>query len=230
VRVDESDGALRIMVRDTGIGIAREFLPHVFDRFRQGDGSSTRAYGGLGLGLAIVRDLVALHGGQVAAASDGPGHGATVTVTLPITRPAHGGHAGRGAERAFLDGDLRGLRILIVEDDHDAREFLSELLRRRGVYVTETISAGDALAALRGGQYDIVISDIGLQGRDGYALIEDLRAGGSDVPAIAITAYARPQDRQRALAAGFRRHIAKPFRPTEVLRAVAEVSQGREEP
>ena len=228
VRVEETDGALRIVVRDTGIGIDREFLPHAFDRFRQADGSTTRAYGGLGLGLSIVRDLVALHGGQVTADSPGEGQGTTVRVRLPIERPAPGERV-RGAAAASLAGDLRGLRILIVEDDPDAREFLAELLRRRGVSVTETISAGDALAALRGGQYDLVISDIGLPGRDGYALIEDLRAGGNEVPAIAITAYARPEDRERALAAGFQRHIAKPFKPTEVLRAVAEVSQERDE-
>jgi signal transduction histidine kinase len=227
VRLDETDGALRIVVRDTGIGIAREFLPHVFDRFRQADGSSTRAYGGLGLGLSIVRDLVSLHGGEVTAESGGPGRGTTMTVRLPITRPGPDASVARTITPA-LDGDLHGLRILIVEDDPDAREFLAELLRRRGVHVTETISVGDALAALRGGQYDIVISDIGLPGRDGYALIQDLRAGGSHVPVIAITAYARPQDRERALAAGFRRHIAKPFRPTEVLRAVVEVSQKRD--
>jgi CheY-like chemotaxis protein len=226
VSLEEAGGRLHVTVRDSGVGIDPAFLPHAFDRFRQADGTTTRQYGGLGLGLAIVRDLVKLHGGEVAAESAGVGRGTTVHVWLPITRPTASAPA-PSPESTSMEGHLRGLRALVVEDEPDAREFLSALLERHGMQVRAVASVPEALAALAGESFDVVLSDIGLPGRDGYALVESLRADGSRMPAIAITAFARTQDRDRAAAAGFDRHIAKPFRPHEVIRAVAEVALGR---
>ena len=213
-----------VRVSDDGIGIAPEFLPFVFDRFRQADGSAGRQHGGLGLGLAIVRHLVELQGGIVYADSPGPGRGATFVVELPrvdasaqraadITTPSP-------AERA----SLAGCRLLVVDDQEDARLLMRMLLARAGAEVTTAESTADALAKLAEGEFDALLTDIGMPGPDGYALIAELRrreaTTGRRLPAAAVTAYAGGQDRDRATAAGFDLHIAKPIEPRAIIAAV----------
>ncbi|HLL71188.1 MAG TPA: ATP-binding protein [Pyrinomonadaceae bacterium] len=222
----------QIAVRDTGQGIKTEFLPFVFDRFRQADQSTTRTHGGLGLGLAIVRHLVELHGGTVAAESEGIGAGATFKVMLPLIEyakrtDAAAAHvegqvegAGEDDERRTVLGDLR---ILIVEDEPDTRLLLKKSLERFGAKVEACELADEALAALEASSFDVILSDIAMPGADGYALMEKVRAGGRATPAIAFTAYAREEDKERALAAGFQLHLAKPIAPKELAEAVASV-------
>ena len=208
---------LRLTITDSGAGIDPAFLPHVFDRFRQADGSSTRHHGGLGLGLAIVRHLIEQHGGTACARSEGVGKGASFTVELPrlieesivpltpVLRP-------REARRND-DRPLQGCRILVVEDDEDARQLLSTVLSGAGATVRETASVDEALGALTEEAADVIFTDIGLPGKDGYALLRELRAGesaGSQAPMAAVTAYAREEDRDSVRAAGFASHISKP--------------------
>ncbi len=230
---------VEIAVSDTGEGIAPEFLPHVFDRFRQGDSTSTRTYGGLGLGLAIVRHLVELHGGQVHAASPGRGQGSTFTVQLPISVfPAVAAQEQR--PRPATDArpptastpNLKGLRILVVDDEPDTLEALRLLLEQRGAKVHTAISAARALEDLEAWRPEVLVSDIGMPREDGYDLIRNVRALGPDrggrVPAVALTAYAREEDRAQILAAGFQVHIRKPAEPTELLAAIARLVGGYE--
>ena len=203
-----------ITVSDTGIGIEPSFLPNVFETFRQADASSTRAHGGLGLGLSIVRHLVELHGGTVRAASDGRGAGATFTVALPVRSPARATVVGAPAPAA--NGLLRGYRVLAVDDDPDTRELLYSTLLAAGADTAAAASAEEALSACVATEPDAIVSDIAMPGRDGYALIGDIQARlGTRMPrvAIALSAYAAPQDRQRSLEAGFQQHIAKPVDP-----------------
>ncbi|HJZ71868.1 MAG TPA: ATP-binding protein [Vicinamibacterales bacterium] len=211
-----------LSVSDTGIGIAPELLPHVFERFRQGDTGTMRAHGGLGLGLAIVRHLVELHGGTVRAQSDGEGHGSSFTVVLPaaphraIDRPA-----GRDAP---LDVDLRGTCILVVDDDPDAREVVRAMLEGAGASVATTASARDTRALVDRLRPDVLIADIGMPDEDGYSLMKWLRAqerGERHLPAIALTAHARAEDVERALESGFEIHVAKPIDATELLATVS---------
>ena len=207
-----------ITVSDTGRGISPEFLPHVFERFRQADSSSTRLYGGLGLGLAIVRHLVELHGGSVQAASQGEGRGACFTISLPLaTGPAIVSYA--LPDQALPR--LEDVRILLVEDDLDTLDLLGEILERQGARVVSAPSVARALSELEGGIPDLVISDIAMPEQDGVALLQAIRARGCDVPAFALSALARDEDRDRALAAGFQRYLIKPVDPCELLRAVA---------
>jgi PAS domain S-box-containing protein len=220
-----------ITVTDTGIGIAAEFLPHVFDRFRQADASTTRRYGGLGLGLSIVRQLVELHGGSVSALSDGPGRGASFTVELPA-RPDS-----RKAARAesvdedaieSLDGlTLDGLRVLIVDDEADAREYARAILSGEGAVVATAAGVDEALAMLPGLHPCVIVSDIGMPDRDGYDLIRAIRRlppdQGGQTPAAALTAFARVEDRRRALDAGYQLHTAKPVEPLELVALVASL-------
>ncbi|MDQ1613876.1 MAG: hypothetical protein QOG00_3807 [Pyrinomonadaceae bacterium] len=236
VRLERAGAQARISVTDTGEGIREEFLPYVFDRFRQADQTTTRTHGGLGLGLAIVRHLAELHGGTVAATSAGEGHGATFEVRLPLLEYAKRGealpgeteqtHVGELAERQTV---LGGLRILIVEDEPDTRVLLGKALERFGATVQACELAEEALAALDAGSFDCILSDIAMPGEDGYTFIEKLRARGHSgggqgtIPAIAFTAYAREEDKQRALAAGFQMHLAKPIAPKELAEAVATV-------
>ncbi|MBN4002353.1 PAS domain-containing protein [Nostoc sp. LPT] len=216
-----------IQVKDTGQGISPEFLPHVFEYFRQADSSTTRTFGGLGLGLAIVRHLVELHGGTVRADSPGIGQGAVFTVRLPVMKESEGAGEAGGAGEIFNLSVLRGLRILIVDDDVDTREFLHFLLQQNGALITAAASVNEALKILTQAVPNLLISDLGMPEMDGYSLIRMLRAmpkeEGGEIPAIALTAYAGESDRDRVLAAGFQKHIAKPVQPTELLTSIADL-------
>jgi signal transduction histidine kinase/ActR/RegA family two-component response regulator len=235
VRLERADGQAQVIVQDNGEGIRPDFLPHVFEPFRQADSSMTRAHGGLGLGLAIVRHLVELHGGTISAASPGAGQGATFTVRLPIA-PARFGPPRHESPSRAADGSaevpLAGLRVLAVDDEPDARDLLSLVLAQGGAEVRAAGSAEEALATLEGWRPDVVVSDIAMPGEDGYGLIRRLRARapeeGGRIPAVALTAYARAEDRARALAAGFQVHAPKPIDPEElvtVVRALAAWSR-----
>jgi hypothetical protein len=220
----------QIQVSDTGKGISPEFLPFVFDYFRQADSSTTRAHGGLGLGLAIVRHLVELHGGTVSASSPGVGQGATFTVNLPLQlnpklKDSEQNLPSIGTAQAFSDGlVLQGKQVLIVDDEVDTRDYYVAVLEECGASVTAVASAREALKAIAQQRPDILISDIGMPFEDGYALIRQVRAleseQGEHLPAVALTAYAREADRQQAIAAGFERHLAKPVEPNELVAVV----------
>ncbi|MDQ3685751.1 MAG: hybrid sensor histidine kinase/response regulator, partial [Acidobacteriota bacterium] len=238
VRLERVESHVEITVSDTGKGIAPEFLPHVFDRFRQADATSTRAHGGLGLGLAIVRQLVELHGGAVRVESAGVGHGATFAVSLPLA-------AARGAaddaddvegvhREAFISSGfdcpshLEGLRVLVVDDEADARELLQSILEGCGARVRTANSAAAALEAMTEDVFDALISDIGMPEEDGYSLIAKVRALGKErggsVPAAALTAYAGEGDRIRVLRSGFQIHVPKPVSAKELVAVVANLA------
>ncbi|MGH7859907.1 MAG: ATP-binding response regulator [Candidatus Binatia bacterium] len=226
---------MSIVVADTGKGISSEFLPRIFERFRQADSGTTRSHGGLGIGLAIARYLIELHGGRLRADSAGEGRGATFTVTLPRLTPepdvVRPGTALASAVPASLANGLRldGLRVLLVEDEEDTRECLTLALAERGAEVTAVSSVADALAAVDRATPDVVVSDVGMAREDGYTLIRELRAreagGGERVPAAALTAYVRPEDRARALLAGFDAHVEKPVGPAELATVVKSLAQ-----
>jgi signal transduction histidine kinase/ActR/RegA family two-component response regulator len=224
----------RITVRDTGIGISAKVLPEVFDRFRQVDTSSTRKYGGLGLGLAIVRNLVELHGGKVAAESAGEGRGATFAVTLPLL-PSRT-HVASPPSVDVRDSsvrveDLSGVHVLVVDDDEDALQAMATLLTTCGAAVTTAASTREALEVLQrsGEQQDVLVSDISMPDVDGYALMRTIRArsSGAILPAIAVTAHAGAMGRQLALAAGYRLHLSKPVGQDELVAAVADLARRR---
>jgi signal transduction histidine kinase/CheY-like chemotaxis protein len=224
VRLLRADSHAELVVSDNGQGISSALLPFVFDRFRQGDSSSTRRHGGLGLGLAIVRHLVELHGGAVTAESAGETRGATFRVRLPILTVQSAPPEIRAEKRESAHGAIAGLRVLVVDDEADAREMLGVVLRQAGAEVTTAACAGEALDLLDRMTFDVLVSDIGMPGEDGYELISRLRARpeerGGLAPALALTASARGEDRLRALAAGFQLHTAKPINPGELLAAV----------
>jgi signal transduction histidine kinase/CheY-like chemotaxis protein len=219
LRLERHGDRARITVRDTGIGIPKDILPYVFDRFRQADSSETRVHGGLGLGLAIVRHLVELHHGTVRAESGGPAAGATFTIDLPLrggTRlPERRRSPSSEAARADRPS-LAGVRIVVVDDDEDTRVMLTVALRDHGAEVHAVASAAEAILALTEMPAQVLISDISMPGEDGYSLIRTLRAGGGRLPALALTALARAEDGERALAAGFQRCLAKPVDPAEL--------------
>lgn len=227
VHVSQDETYVQIQVRDTGPGIAAEFLPHVFERFRQADGSTTRTYGGLGLGLAIVRHLVELHGGVIAAENETSGTGAVFTVRLPLPSielsPASVPRATKVDEDA-TPIVLKDVRILVVEDELDALDLIAIDLTAHGAKVRGASSAAQALELLRSEQFDLMISDIGMADTDGYDLIKQVRRQegqqGEHIPAIALTAYARTQDRIRALTAGYNTHVAKPVEIRELVTVV----------
>jgi len=231
LRSIEGDAAVR--VTDTGIGIPADFLPFVFDRFRQADSSMSRRHSGLGLGMAIVRHLVELHGGTVSAESGGEGKGATFRVQLPM-RPGTKAAAGIAvpAPSRFGDADesleqLHGVHVLIAEDDADSRDVLALLLRNLGARVEAVPSAREALDCVTARRPDVLVSDIGMPELDGYSLIRRVREMPADrvkkLPAIALTAYARRQDAEAALGAGFDSHLSKPVAPAELVRAIKKV-------
>ena len=226
---------VQLRVSDTGKGINADFLPYVFDRFRQENSTTTRSYGGLGLGLAIVRHLVEMHGGTVHAESSGEGQGATFIVTLPLkvvptqsSVPKLVSPTVGNQEPLNNSCALDGLQILVVDDEADARELLRTILKQYGAGVTAVASVGEAFEALRSLKPDLLVSDIGMPDEDGYALIRKLRAqepeGASKLPAIALTAYAREEDRRLALEAGFHQHLSKPVEPAELLNVVAQLA------
>ncbi|HKI01195.1 MAG TPA: ATP-binding protein [Thermoanaerobaculia bacterium] len=230
VRLEAVGGQAEIRVRDTGQGIAPEFLPHVFELFRQADGSAGQLQGGLGLGLAIVRQLVELQGGSVRAESPGTGHGATFTVVLPLAGQAAPKEE-RPAARAVERGEssrlpLAGLRLLAVDDEPDTLDVMAELLSLRGAEVATASSAAEALALFQDFDPDVLVSDIGMPERDGYDLIREIRTrcGPEDLPAVAVTAFAAPEDRRRALSAGFQVHLAKPVDPGELVDVIARLA------
>jgi signal transduction histidine kinase/HAMP domain-containing protein/ActR/RegA family two-component response regulator len=232
-----------ITVTDSGVGIAADLLPHVFERFRQAGDAATRQHQGLGLGLAIVRHLVELHGGTVAADSAGEGRGAVFTVRLPL---GAGEEAGTAAPPPGDPADpddpqapasrrrLAGLRVLVVEDDVDSRELLVLALGQQGAEVQAAASAAEAFARLPEFRPDILLSDIGMPGEDGYSLIRRVRRlppdEGGEVPAVALTAFAKGEDRRRALEAGFDEHLTKPVEPEALVRRLAEIARGQVEP
>ena len=222
----------RLTVSDTGEGISAEFLPYVFDRFRQAEGSISRKQGGLGLGLAVVRHLVELHGGTIAAESEGVGRGSTFSVDLPLAQerrdPARAEERRRVLERRRSGSDyvrLDGIHVLLVEDDDDSRKLLETMLKHYGAKVTSTKSAAEALEVFADELPDVLISDIGMPDQDGYELIRKLRERpvdeGGATPAIAVTGYASRKDRERALAAGYHKHMAKPVEHAEMIAAIA---------
>jgi CheY-like chemotaxis protein len=212
LRLRRSGELAEIRVTDTGEGIAAEFLPHVFERFRQADSSSTRGHTGLGIGLAIVRHLVELHGGSVRAESAGRGTGSSFCVELPLRQPdAAASPRDRAPAQQPGPATLDGLRVLLVDDVDVARECLALFLRRRGAEVISVSSVAEALSALGEARPDVLVSDIAMPGRDGLSLIESIRGShGPRIPAAALSAYARPEERERALAAGFDMHLSKP--------------------
>ena len=234
VNVQSVDSRVEVVVFDTGVGIDAEFLPHIFSRFSQRDSSSTRSARGLGLGLAIARQLVELHGGSIQAESPGSGHGSTFTVKLPrspVTATPLNGRIYSQADRivGLVEApDLAGIRVLIVEDDDDARALVARVLEGQGAFVKAVSSSPEALDVLEKERIDVLLSDIEMPGADGYQLIRELRLRpsqqGGAVPAVALTAYARTEDRLRALRAGFQLHLAKPVQPSELVTVVASLA------
>jgi signal transduction histidine kinase/CheY-like chemotaxis protein len=236
IRLEASPLQIDIVVADTGIGISSDFLPHIFERFRQAEGGTTRQHGGLGLGLAIARHIVEMHGGTIQAASDGVGKGSTFRVQLPAVaagRPAR--VPGRSDEAQARDGAsgvaaaLEGITVLAVDDDGDARELLEAILEGAGASVTTAASAAEAMDRLTTLRPRVLVADLAMPGEDGYGLIARVRQLADEtlrqIPAAAVTACARPEDRARALKSGFSLHLAKPIDPLAVVTAVAVLAR-----
>jgi signal transduction histidine kinase/CHASE1-domain containing sensor protein/ActR/RegA family two-component response regulator len=229
VKISQANSAVEISVTDTGQGITREFLPYVFDRFSQADSTTTRHHGGLGLGLAIARHLVEIHGGTIRAQSRGEGEGATFTITLPLLetgiKTAEMLSAKEKSSAPAQQQLLSGVNVLLVDDDSDTLSLMATALKRRQANVTAVSSAGEAMQAIRQKRPDVLVSDIAMPDEDGYGLIERVRSlenGSSlDLPAVAITAYAKDEDRERALSSGFQIYLAKPIELTELVSVVA---------
>lgn len=240
VSLERIDSHVQITVTDTGQGISAEFLPHVFERFRQADNTATRRHGGLGLGLAITRHLVELHGGTISAQSAGEGQGAVFTIRLPLMI-GHKTEDRTSLERARIYQEdeyalqledvprLDGLRILVVDDEPDGRDLLTTVLTQSGAKVTTAATAADALEKLQQLKPDLLVSDIEMPGEDGYSLIRKVRSlkksQGGRIPAIALTAHTKLSDRMRALSAGFQMHIPKPVEPAELIVVIANISK-----
>jgi CheY-like chemotaxis protein len=223
VAARRADGRAEIAVRDTGQGITADLLPHVFDRFRQGDASIARAHRGLGLGLALAKNLVEQHGGDIRAESEGEGRGATFTVSLPVAD-----ERGRGASPFEACQSLAGVKVLVVDDDDDARDLVRRILEDCDTEVATVSSVAEALDRLQRFRPDVLLSDIGMPELDGYHLIRAVRAldpeHGGRTPAAAITALSRGDDRLRALRAGYQMHLTKPIDENELVVVVASLS------
>lgn len=224
IKFEQTENAIQITVCDTGQGIPAEFLPYVFDRFRQADSSNTRKHNGLGLGLAIVRHLAELHGGNVTAESEGANQGATFIIKLPCSTDAanqstsdqtNHEESGSNGKRQISHPNLKGVRVLVVDDDHDTCEMLTFVLNQWGAETQAKMSVAEALKAFESWQPDILLSDISMPGEDGYSLINKIRTSGAaekaNIPAVALTALARPEDSEKALSAGYQMHVAKPI-------------------
>jgi len=237
VRLRQTGASVEVRVSDNGAGIRPDFLPYVFDRFRQAESTITRSHGGLGLGLSIVRHLVELHGGTVEVQSAGEGKGATFTVLLPVRTAVIAEcvspETAAGAAVEMVDpwgapALLRGLHVLVVEDEEDARDLLATALEQHGARVTAVSSVAAALECLDSRPVDVLVSDLAMPDEDGYSLIRRVRARpgdrGGSVPAAALTAYARAEDRSRVLAAGFQRHVPKPIDPSDLVNVVAALA------
>jgi len=230
IRLARGASAVTIEVRDTGEGITPEMLPHIFERFRQGETGTTRRHGGLGIGLALVKHLVEAHGGSVMADSPGPGGGTVFTVTLPLIAFADAVGTPRSSRPTLrpmmvVPADaLHGCRTLVIDDDPDALELFSRVLQRAGADVRTAGSAVDALHAMSAMTFDVVLSDIEMPGEDGLVLVQRLRAAGSRLPVVAVTAYGSIDDRVRALAAGFDAHVAKPVDAEELVAVVQRLA------
>jgi signal transduction histidine kinase len=226
------DGAMVVEVSDTGVGIEPEFLPHVFDRFRQQDAATTRVHGGLGLGLSIVRHLVELHGGSIEASSEGKGRGATFIIRVPLAPVASDDDEDDDktppSRSASESPSLEGVHVLVVDNEPDARGLVSAILETAGADVTAVECAGEAFDAIRRQRPDVLVSDIGMPGEDGYSLIKRVRqlTPGAPLPAAALTAYASASDRAQALLVGYQAHITKPFEPMELIAIVAGLAKG----
>ncbi len=225
------DSTIELEISDSGKGISAEVLPHVFERFKQGDSSTTRTYGGLGLGLSISKSIVEMHGGTITATSQGEGLGSTFVVRLPVSpvRKPAAVESPATATRWECPPEIAGLHVLVVDDDEDGRDLLAEILVDCGTRVSRASSAAEAIAQFDLDRPDILISDIGMPGEDGYALIKRVRArvpeAGGTVPAASLTAYAGPEDRRRALLAGFNMHVPKPVDPAELIAVVASLGR-----
>lgn len=233
ISVSQTTAHVQIQVKDNGPGVDLKFLPHVFERFRQADGSTTRTHGGLGLGLAIVRHLVELHGGTITVENREDGHGAIFTIQLPLPSGELSQETLARAASVFREAQsealsLEGLRILVVDDEMDALDLIGVELAQHGAKVTSVGNAADALTALEQSEFDLLISDIGMPNTDGYDLIRQVRkqeeGTSQKIPAVALTAYARIQDRMQAIMAGFSTHIAKPVEVNELVTVVASLA------
>jgi signal transduction histidine kinase/ActR/RegA family two-component response regulator len=227
IQLKRINSQAQIAIGDTGKGIPADFLPYVFDYFRQADATTTRKFGGLGLGLAIVRHLVELHGGTVQADSPGDGQGATFTVRLPLLLSQPQSH--RDSDRSEPSLDLNEVEILVVDDEADTREFVAFLLQQYGARVRAVSSAGEALTALTQSLPDVLLSDIGMPDVDGYMLMQQVRTlppeQGGQIPAIALTAYAGEINYQQAIAAGFQSHVSKPVEPAELVTIITSFAK-----
>jgi signal transduction histidine kinase/ActR/RegA family two-component response regulator len=234
VLLERVNSHVEVSVVDTGMGIPPEFLPHVFDRFRQADSTTTRRYGGLGLGLAIVKQLAEMHGGAIRAKSPGEGRGATFTLMLPIAvvhpeQSENGRPRSRDVEPTVdycQDGALKGLRVLVVDDEPDARQLIRLVLTKCEAEVAVASNVSEARELIESFQPHVILSDVGMPGEDGYDLIRDVRARHSakELPAAALTAFARVEDRKRALRAGFQTHVSKPVDPEELTAVIASLA------
>lgn len=229
IRASRHNSSVTISISDTGVGIAPDFLPHVFDRFRQGEGGRTRSHGGLGIGLSLARKLIELHGGSIDARSDGTGTGATFVIRLPIRAVAMPDDVeGRSRAVSTAAASLANLRVLIVDDEADARDLVREVLESSGAAVLTAGSAAEALEAVASWRPDVIVSDVGMPGRDGYSLLRDVRGLADtslrNLPAIALTAYASHDEAERARAAGFQVHVAKPIDPAQLVGIVASLA------